>query len=228
MSSIAISRRGCARVVTMRRLEKRNAIDPGMRDELIAAIQAMPADGERLLILNAEGTVFSAGNDLAMVSAAAAAGPAALADVLVRDTDLIHALENSSLPTLALVEGPALGFANELIATCDWAIALDSVTFAWPEPKFGITPFGAPSRRIGRAYLWRWLAGPMSSADAQGAGLVDMVVGGQEVDPYVESILDWVAAFPPEQYHAWRAYVIGMRERSPSLAERLPGIWSKR
>ncbi|WP_035855662.1 enoyl-CoA hydratase-related protein [Cryptosporangium arvum] len=123
----------------------RNALSRRLSDELAAGVRALLAEGARVLVLDAEPPVFCAGGSLDGLAdrtsplAASYAGFTALADAPV--------------PTIAAVEGPAIGAGVNLPLACDVVLAGESARF---DPRFldvGIHPGGGHlwrlSRRIG-------------------------------------------------------------------------------
>lgn len=119
-------------VVTLRRPEARNAINAAMvRDlhEVCAALEERP----RLLLLTGAGGVFAAGADIAELRERGA--EQALQGINSRVFDRIARLP---LPTVAAVDGYALGGGAELAYACDVRLASPAAVFGNPEPGLGI------------------------------------------------------------------------------------------
>ncbi len=131
MSLVRVEREGAARVVTLTRPEKRNAINPEMMAELRTIFESEPEADERLAVLRAEGTVFSAGLQLS------AAG------VEPGEADRIEAMFNAvqlyPLPVVAVVQGPAIAGGCELALHCDFVVADETAPFAMPLAQLGVT-----------------------------------------------------------------------------------------
>lgn len=119
-------------VVTLRRPEARNAINAAMIRELhevCAGLEERP----RLLLLTGQGGTFAAGADIAELRER---GPEqALQGINSRLFDRIARLP---LPTVAAVDGYALGGGAELAYACDIRLASPTATFGNPEPGLGI------------------------------------------------------------------------------------------
>ncbi|OBF26457.1 enoyl-CoA hydratase/isomerase family protein [Mycobacterium sp. ACS4331] len=129
-------------VVELNRPAQRNAINAAMVAELhavCARIEAQP----RILILAGAGRDFAAGADIAELRARGAAD--ALAGINRTVFDRIAAL---SLPTIAAVEGNALGGGAELSYACDLRIAGVGARFGNPEPGLGILAAAGASYRL--------------------------------------------------------------------------------
>ena len=132
---------GVARIV-LNRPDKRNAL---MRELIAGFSQAVTDtaadDSVRLLIVSANGPVFCAGMDLGEMQQRASQ-PDAQAQ-WQRDTqvyrELIASLVWLPVPTLAVVQGPALAGGFGLVLACDIVLAAETAAFVLPEPKRGIT-----------------------------------------------------------------------------------------
>lgn len=117
-------------VCTLRidRPEKRNALSPAMLSAIVDGIESLEGDDDvRTLVVTGTGRAFSAGFDIDEFAGDSREEGQALFDRAVR------ALTDFSYPTLAMINGDAIGGAVELITACD-------VRFGVPEARFGITP----------------------------------------------------------------------------------------
>ena len=128
--------------VQLSRLQKRNALTRELLAELLAALKDVAARSDvRCLVLEAAGPVFCAGMDLVQMQETAARNDAA--QVWQSDTQLYHdvlvTLFSLRVPTVAVVQGPAVAGGLGLVLACDLVLAAESATFALPEPKRGIT-----------------------------------------------------------------------------------------
>lgn len=136
----AIDERGVARL-TMNRPEVRNAFDETLIGDICAAMERLNADSDiRAIVVTGAGTVFSGGADLNMMKRVAGYSGAenkAEAHQLARMLTVIYA---SPKPTIALVNGPAMGGGLGLIAACDIAIGAKEAFFALAEARLGLIP----------------------------------------------------------------------------------------
>lgn len=133
---------GAVASLTLCRPEKRNALSRELIEQLTAAIKQVAGTPDvRLLVLAAEGTVFCAGMDLQQMEDRAKAANAEVE--WQRDTvcyqELLKAMFQLPIPTLAIVQGPALAGGLGLVLACDLVLAADAAVFGLPEPKRGIT-----------------------------------------------------------------------------------------
>jgi len=120
-------------IVTIRREEKRNAIDDELAAGISAALDRLDDDPELWVgILTGTPTVFSAGSDLARTERSSAATARGGEYGLIRRERL--------KPLIAAVEGPALGGGFEIVLACDLVVAARTASFGLPEVKRGLVP----------------------------------------------------------------------------------------
>ncbi|MFD2095452.1 enoyl-CoA hydratase-related protein [Corallincola platygyrae] len=135
-----IDHRGVARI-TLDRTAKRNAFNRQTMQELVQAIELF-ADhpGVRVLMLDAEGQMFSAGADLDdMRQMGEASQEDNFQDARLL-AQLMRVLDSFPTPTLVLVQGAAFGGALGLICCCDIALLGDDARFCLSEVKLGLIP----------------------------------------------------------------------------------------
>ena len=116
-------------VITLDRPERRNALDHDTLSELLEIIKAAKARPTRALILTGAGGHFCAGADLTGVEDAKFA------------TYLQHVLDHlrsTTFPTIAAVEGAALGAGTQLAVACDLRVATPDALFGIPAAKLGL------------------------------------------------------------------------------------------
>ncbi|WP_133130289.1 enoyl-CoA hydratase-related protein [Legionella yabuuchiae] len=127
--------------ITLNRIDKNNAFDDKLLAELLRLLeQAETNETIRCVVLNANGKHFSAGADLAwMKRMAEFSEQENVADATVL-ANVMHALNRSSKPTIAVVQGSAYGGGAGLAAACDVAIASENAKFCFSEVKLGLIP----------------------------------------------------------------------------------------
>ncbi len=128
-------------VLTMNRPAVFNAFDETLIAELDAAFTLLGADaGVRAIVLAGAGRHFSAGADLQWMQRASTASQEwNLADAR-RFAAMLARIESCPKPTVARVQGAALGGGVGLACACDIAVAADTASFSVSEAKFGILP----------------------------------------------------------------------------------------
>jgi cyclohexa-1,5-dienecarbonyl-CoA hydratase len=149
-----------------------NVLNMALLDELDEALDELEADRSlRLIVLEGDGTVFSAGVDIGE-HMGKQIGP-----MLDAFTRVAARLIDGDVPVMAVVQGAALGGACELVALCDLAIVADDARIGVPEIALAVVPpVGAaffPSA-IGRqrAAALVLTGEPISGAEAAAWGLV--------------------------------------------------------
>src|SRR3954466_12326884 len=171
--------------VTVNRPDKLNALNDALMAELGIAIQeAVQRSDVSAVLLTGAGRAFVAGADIAeLVDQNAVEGKARSE----RGQRTFRLFETSPKPTLAAVNGFALGGGCELAMSCHLRIASEKAKFGQPEVKLGIVPGYGGSQRLprlvgkGRA-LELLLTGDMIDAqEAYRIGLVNRVVATDEL-----------------------------------------------
>jgi enoyl-CoA hydratase len=144
-SSLTVEERPDRLVVTLNRPERRNAIDGWMVEELHAVCAELERAPRLLLLTGGADGVFAGGADIAQlrergrVEALAAINQGVFARILALP-----------LPTLAAVDGPALGGGAELAYACDLRICTDRAYFGQPEVRLGILAGAGATYRLPR------------------------------------------------------------------------------
>ena len=193
--TLAIERRGAVATLWMDRPAVFNAFNEQLIAELAAACAELDADASvRVVVLAGRGKHFSAGADLNWMRRAADSTEAEnLADSR-KFAAMLRALSGMSKPTIARVQGAALGGGTGLAAACDMAIAADNASFATSEVKFGIIPAVISPyvlRAIGPRHALRYFqtAEKFSAAEAKAIGLVSELVTLDELDAGVAKLV---------------------------------------
>jgi enoyl-CoA hydratase/carnithine racemase len=129
-SNVVLDIDGPVATVTLARTEAKNALTWEMYDALVEACDAVPASGARVVIIRGSGGAFSAGTDIRQFEAVRSG-----ADGLAYERRIgavIDRLEALDVPTIASVEGPAVGGGCAIAVACDLRLAADTATFGVP------------------------------------------------------------------------------------------------
>jgi methylglutaconyl-CoA hydratase len=209
MESLRITTRspGVAQI-TMARPAVFNAFDEAMIGELDAAFAQLAADPQvRVIVLAGEGKHFSAGADLQWMQRASQASLEWNLQDARRFAAMLARIDTCPKPTVARIQGAALGGGVGLACACDIAIAAVDASFAVSEAKFGILPSvigpyltNAVGRRQARRLALT--AERIGAAEALSIGLVHRVVAGEALDAAVDETRGRAAPGRPEC--AWR------------------------
>jgi enoyl-CoA hydratase len=187
--------------IKVNRPEKLNALNDATIAELGEAIdEARTRNDIRGVILTGAGRAFVAGADISELAAQSATAAKALAR---RGQEVFRRFETSPKPTVAVVNGFALGGGCELAMACHVRIASEQAKFGQPEVKLGILPGYGGTQRLprlvgkGRA-LQLLLTGEMIDAqEALRIGLVNRVVPTAELSATAEALLRQMFANAP-------------------------------
>ena len=179
MPNVLIDTHDRIATVTINRPEVRNALDRATVGELTAAMADLgsSADVGVVILTGAGGQVFVAGADLRQL------GERRRDDGLAAiNSSAFSAVERCPKPTIAAINGHALGGGCELALACDLRIAADHATFGQPEVGLGIIPAAGATQRLprivglGRASQLVLTGDPIDAATALDWGLVNAVV----------------------------------------------------
>jgi enoyl-CoA hydratase len=162
-------------VIVLNRPEKRNAISIRMRREISVCLDHWRENAEvGAVIFTGAGQSFSAGFDLEEFRQ-----PACFADLLKSSSRYHRDVWCFPKPTIAAVNGPAMGGGFDLATFCDVRICAESALFGHPEVKFGAPPLFTPLRWIVGGGLARELCltgRRLDAGEAHRAGLVSEIV----------------------------------------------------
>jgi len=197
MSDIITERSGSILRVTVNRPAKKNAMTSAMYNDLAEAFnEAAKDDDIRVVIWDAAGDSFSAGNDVQ--------------DFLTNPPkpgespqgNLGNALLNLDKPVIAVVKGAAIGGGTTLLTHCDFVYAGESAKFQVPFVNLGLVPeFGSswsiPARSgYLRAAELFMLGQPFKAEHAAEIGLVTRVVPDSELAATASETAEKLAAKP--------------------------------
>ncbi len=170
--------------ITLNRPEKRNALSLGLMGEMIALLKDIQKNAAvRIVIIRAEGPVFSSGHDLSEMAEGDAVFYRA---VFGACTDMMEAIRALPQPVIAQVQGMATAAGCQLVAACDLAVASREARFATPGVKIGLfchTPQVPLSRAVGKKKALEMLftGRPISAEEAERSGLVNKVVAPERL-----------------------------------------------
>ena len=186
---------GPVATIWMNRPDLHNAFDQDLIAELTAACKALDDDDDvRVVILAGRGKSFSAGADLNWMKRAADNGIDDNLDDARALARMLRALAEMRKPTIARVQGAALGGGMGLAAACDIAVASTKAVFATSEVRFGIIPSAISPyvlRAIGARQATRYFqsAERIDAVRAREIGLVHEAVEPEQLDGKVQDIV---------------------------------------
>src|ERR1017187_8311145 len=195
--NICFASEGNIALVTLNRPQRRNALSLALMQELIDCLSEIESRRDlRVVILAANGSVFSAGHDLSEMVGRDISEYQRLFDDC---TELMEKLQSIPQPVIAEVQGIATAAGCQLVATCDLAIASEDAAFATPGVRIGLfrtTPMVALTRAIGRKRAMQMLlTGEMVPARAAAEwGLINQAVPAADLQSATRGLAEKVAA----------------------------------
>jgi methylglutaconyl-CoA hydratase len=199
--------------LTLDRPEARNAFSAQLMTEITDAVTDLAGDETlRALVITGSGTAFSAGADLGWMSSLVENTFEENVEDSKRFEGMLRAVHDFPAPTLARVNGHALGGAAGLLGCVDIAVAVRGAWIGFSEVRLGLVPAMISSyaqRRIGESGARRYfLTGERFDADrAYDLGLVHEVCEPDELDGVVDGILRQLLAAGPEAQRATKQLI---------------------
>lgn len=217
-SSLTVQERPDRLVVTLARPERRNAIDGWMVDELHAVCAELERAPRLLLLTGGANGVFAGGADIAQLrergrfEALGAINQGLFARIL-----------RLPLPTVAAVDGPALGGGAELAYACDLRVCTDRAYFGQPEVRLGILAGAGATYRLprlvgeGLAKELLFTGRRLPAEEALAVRLVSKVTAPEELLDAAHALLDEVAKGSPLALRLTKAAVDAPEGAHPQL-----------
>jgi 2-(1,2-epoxy-1,2-dihydrophenyl)acetyl-CoA isomerase len=201
--TILIERANGVATLTLNRPEARNALDLAMREEIETALRELAAEESlRVLVVTGAGGHFCAGGDVRSMQAKRHTAAEGRARVEAMNRVILE-LVNFRAPTLAQVDGFAVGAGCNLALACDLIVASERARFGQVFAKIGLVPDGGGSyllpRLVGLAKAKElvFTAEIIDAAEALRIGLVNRVVPSGELAQAVRELAGRIAAGPP-------------------------------
>lgn len=213
MSLLTLEKRGHVAILTLNRPEAMNALGaPGDGDQVQAVCDQVNADRDiRCVVLTGAGRAFSAGGDVKAMKARE--GAFAGSGVTIRDGyrgnihKVVRSIYGLEVPSIAAVNGAAIGLGCDVACMTDIRIAADTARFGVTFLKLGLIPGDGGAwllpRTIGmsRACELLFTGDVIDAATAASWGLVSRVVPADALMTEALALAEKIAAQPP---HALR------------------------
>ena len=192
MTNVLLEKKGNIAVATINRPKALNALNSQVLEDLNELVDLVTADEEiRALVLTGAGEkAFVAGADIGEMSTLTKAEGEAFGK---KGNDVFRKLETMPVPTIAAINGFALGGGCELSMSCDIRICADTAVFGQPEVGLGITPgFGGTQRLArlvspGMAKQLIYTARNIKADEALRIGLVNAVYPAAELMAFLQA-----------------------------------------
>jgi methylglutaconyl-CoA hydratase len=191
-------------IIWLNRPEIHNAFNEVMIRELIECFEAInKMDDIRIVILRGKGKSFCAGADLNWMRDVAKYSFEQNYKESLNLSKCFFTIYTCKKPTIAMVHGAAIGGANGLLASCDFAYADDNTTFSLSEVKIGVVPACISpyvTKRVGE-YGSRELmltGRRIKGKEAEHFRLVNKSLPAEELESYVMSVIDLLRTSGPK------------------------------
>ncbi len=201
MEFITYEQEGFVGVLTINRPQALNALNSQVLDELNEALDNIDINTTRALVVTGAGEKsFVAGADIGEMSTLTKAEGEAFGK---KGNDVFLKLEKLPIPTIAAVNGFALGGGCEISMSCDIRICSDNAIFGQPEVGLGITPgFGGTQRLArlvspGMAKQLIYTARNIKADEAYRIGLVNAVYPLAELMDNAKKMAETIAKNAP-------------------------------
>lgn len=197
MSDILISTEGAVTTITFNRLAKKNSLVPATYSALTEALREAASNDEvRVVVVQGDEAIFSAGNDLGDF----ANTPPTDADTPV--WGFLEAIVNFPKPLIAAVCGPAVGVGTTMLLHCDLVYLGENAKLMMPFTDLGVCPEAGSSLLVPQLLGYRraaeifYFAEPILPEEAVRVGLANKVLPVAEVNAYAQEQAAKLAARP--------------------------------
>ncbi|MGH8976224.1 MAG: enoyl-CoA hydratase/isomerase family protein [Acidimicrobiia bacterium] len=211
---VVTERRGDALLVGINRPDKRNALDKATTGELGRVLAEAAGEPCILVVHSTTPGMFVAGADIAELAERNADDAFGAINA-----GLFERLEAHRWPTVAVVDGPALGGGCELAMACDLRVASTRARFAQPELALGIMAGAGGNWRLaqlvglGMARRMLYTGLTLDAAAALDAGLVDAV---HEPDAVLDAALEMAGEIATRSWRALEVTKLALRLHRPA------------
>ncbi|MEM5420522.1 MULTISPECIES: enoyl-CoA hydratase-related protein [Paraburkholderia] len=205
--------------ITLARPDKKNALTNEMYGTLADIIENAEHDSDvRVLLLQGDGDMFTAGNDVGEFAAIASGkGPSER-----HVHRFLHALAKSSVSIIAAVQGKAVGIGTTLLLHCDYVLLAPDAELITPFVNLALVPEAASSYllplRVGhvRAFEMFALGEPLDAQTAVAWGLANKVCAKDQLRDDARRMAERIAAKPAGSLSAMKKL---MREAETLVAQ---------
>ena len=205
MSDLQVVDRGAVRTITLNRPATKNGLTHELGLQIVGAITG--GTSARVFVLTGAGGAFCSGLDLKdAMKRGLTPGPDLRKLMSESFHGVIRALRMCGVPTIAAIDGPAVGFGCDLALACDLRIVTERATFGEIFIKRGLMPDGGSTFLLpkiiglGRALELFYTGDIVDAERALAIGLANQIVPSAELEQRVAELADRFAAGPPLAY----------------------------
>lgn len=201
MNFVLTEKKDAVAVLTINRPDALNALSSEVLEEISGAFEALQQDEDvRVIIITGAGRAFVAGADVAEMADLNMVEGRAFGNI---GQELFRRIEKSEKPTIAAINGYALGGGLELAMCCDIRIASETAVMGQPEVGLGIIPGFSGTQRLtqivgkGRAAQMILTTENIGAAEALSYGLVNKVAAPEALMDEALAMAGTIAAKAP-------------------------------
>lgn len=178
-----------------------NAVNRELMDDLIAVCHHLERLRPKVVTLRSDRPrIFVAGADLDMT----ASHWGVMADTVMKFQGAVNAWENLTAPTIAVIDGHALGGGCEIALACDLRVmTVGAATIGLPEVKWSLLASGGGTQRlarlVGRGHALNLVLRGLriGAREAERIGLVTIACAGEDLDKAVADLVSEFVGLPP-------------------------------
>ncbi|WP_025115318.1 enoyl-CoA hydratase/isomerase family protein [Lysinibacillus fusiformis] len=209
-------------IITIHRPQAKNALTANMWDQLAKiSLQVLDNPKNRVLILRGSGQNFTAGSDIKEFNAISLDKAE---EAFVHMEKTISTIERLPIPTIGVINGPAMGAGLELALACDIRIGSDKAKLGIPVGKLGITLNNKFAQRLVQ------LVGPATTKDlvftgrmfkaeeAYKLGMLNYLVAEKDLNKYMIRMGKLVAGMSPES-------LLAVKQSVQECLDSVPALW---
>jgi enoyl-CoA hydratase len=194
-------------LLTVNRPHVRNALSwDAMRAFAEGVEQAHATPALRALIITGAGKAFSAGGDMNDLKDSPTREAGLRLAIIMGDA--LARLDALPCPTLAALNGPALGGGAEIAVTCDLRVMAEDATIGFVQARLGLIPGWGGGQRLmrvvgyARALELLTTARVLSAGEAHALGLANQIAGAGQALVAAHKLAEQIAAHPPAAVQA--------------------------
>ena len=210
--TIIYEKKGNVAVVTLNRPDKLNSINVQMRNELIEAFTEVDTDKDvRAMVLTGAGRAFCAGGDVAeMVGGEEDGSGGSIRDTELyqalsgRDARVIQKLYNVEKPTIAMVNGVAVGAGFAISLACDLRVGSEKTRFMNAFVRVGLSPGWGSTwlyikiMGLSKALEYLYTGDFIEAPEAEKLGVLNRLVPIDDLESETMALAGKIAAGPPQ------------------------------
>ena len=200
--------------IRLRRPDQANRIEPGDLDLLAAVLREIERDpGVHVVILAAEGRIFSAGFHLGALTDANRERPQRTADSESAFEQVANAIAGLKAVTIAALNGPAVGGATDFALACDLRIGCPEASLMMPAGRIGLPLYASALRRYATrlgadlAKQMIFTGRTVLAAELARIGFLAEVVPADQLQARALAMAEDIAALPPKPLAAMKATI---------------------